>query len=320
MKIALSSKANEFTEALRDGLQKALPKDDWVEWSEDGHAEVEVLLAMGPVSREQMEASPSLVLVQTLSDGYDAVDVEAATELGVYVSYAPAEETGNAESVAEYAVMLLLAASRRLNEALTAVGRGEDLKLVNPTLAGKTVLIAGLGAIGSMIVDRLRPFEVRLLGVDRTPTNAPRDVPTRPLDELKDAVGAADYVVICLRGSKENTHLFGADMFAAMKRGATLVNVARGSLVDDAALAEAVRSGQIGAAGLDVTGKEPLPVGDPLLALPQVFVTPHIAGNTDLNLEGTVRYVAGIVEKYREGKKIASVLEEPKKPRGQVKA
>ena len=320
MKIAMSGKKNEFTDALRAGLARALPRDEWVEWGEQGSAQAEVLLAMGAVTRAQMEASPKLVLIQTLSDGYDAVDVEAATELGVYVSYSPGEETGNAESVAEYAVMLLLAASRRLNQALAAVHAGEDLKLVNPALAGKTVLIAGLGAIGRMIVDRLRPFEVRLRGVDRRPAKAPMDVPTRPVEELKEALGEADYVVLCLRGSKENTHLFGAEMFAAMKRGATLINVARGSLVDEKALAEAVKSGQIGAAGLDVMEKEPVPVGDALLGLPQVFVTPHIAGNTDVMLAGTVRYVAEVVAKYRAGEKIGSVLEEVERPRGEVKA
>ena len=105
-----------------------------------------------------------------------------------------------------------------------------------------------------------------------------------------------------------------------MKKGATLINVARGSLVDEQALAQAVRSGQIGAAGLDVTEKEPVPTDDALLALPQVFVTPHIAGNTDVMLQGTVRYVADVVERYRAGKKIESVLAEPEKPRGKVKA
>ncbi len=320
MKIALSGKQNDFLGALRDGLVEALPKDEWVEWGADGSSEAEVLLAMGAVSREQMTASPKLVLIQTLSDGYDAVDVEAATELGIYVSYSPGGETGNAASVAEYAVMLMLAASRKLNEALAALHAGKDLKLVNAALMGKTVLIAGMGDIGRMIVDRLRPFEVRLRGVDRTPAKAPMDVPTRPLEELKEALGEADYVVLCLRGSKENTHLFGAEMLGAMKKGSTLINVARGSLVDEKALAEAVKSGQIGAAGLDVMEKEPVPADDVLLGLPQVFVTPHIAGNTDVMLAGTVRYVAQVVEKYRAGKKIDSVLEEPQKPRGRVKA
>ena len=320
MKIAMSGKKNDFVDALREGLAHALPQDEWLEWGADGSPEAEVLLAMGAVTREQMQASPRLVLIQTLSDGYDAVDVKAATELGVYVSYSPGEETGNAASVAEYAVMLLLAASRRLNQALTAVHAGEDLKLVNPALLGKTVLIAGLGDIGRMIVDRLRPFEVRLRGVDRSPAKAPMDVPTRPMEELKEALGEADYVVLCLRGTKENTHLFGAEMLAAMKRGATLINVARGSLVEEKALAEAVKSGQIAAAGLDVTEKEPVPANDVLLSLPQIFVTPHIAGNTDVMLEGTVRYVAEVVEQYRAGKKITSVLEEPEKPRGRVKA
>ena len=320
MKIAFSGKENEFVDALRAGLAHALPHDEWVEWTAAGSPDAEVLLAMGAVTRDQMKASPRLVLIQTLSDGYDAVDVEAATALGIYVSYSPGGQTGNAASVAEYAVMLMLAASRRLNEALAAVHAGKDLKLVNPALMGKTVLIAGLGDIGTQIVDRLRPFEVRLRGVDRAPAKAPMDVPTRPIEQLKQALAEADYVVICLRGTKENKHLFGADMLAAMKPGAILINVARGSLVDEKALAEAVESGHIAAAGLDVMEEEPVPMDDALLAFPQVFVTPHIAGNTDVMLEGTVRYAAEVVEQYRKGEKIASVLEEPQNPRGKVRA
>ena len=248
MLIGFSGTQSEFATGLFEAVEKQLQGDQMI-WVEGSAAEVEVLLAMGPVLREHMVAMPKLCLIQTLSDGYDAVDLEAATELGIYVSYSPGDETGNSDSVAEYAVMMLIAASRRLNGAIAAMRAGDSDKKVNPALAGKTVLIAGFGDIGSKVAARLRPFEVMLRGVDRSPSNAPRDVPTRPIEELKEALGEADYVVICLRGSKENEHLFDGAMLGAMKKGAVLVNIARGSLVDGKALAQAVESGHLFAAG-----------------------------------------------------------------------
>ena len=318
MTIGLSAKKSEFTEGLWKALEEKL-KGETLVWMDEGNAaEVEVLLAMGPVKREQMEAMKALKLIQTLSDGYDAVDVEGATELGIYVSYSPGDETGNADSVAEYAVMMMLAAGRRVGEAVAAMREGKASRKVAPSLAGKTVLIAGLGDIGTKVAARLRPFEVMLRGVDREPQYAPKDVPTRPLEELKGALGEADYVVICLRGSDSNEHLFDADMLNTMKEGAALVNIARGSIVDGKALAAAVKSGRI-VAGIDVVEDEPVKPGNPLLHAPGVFLTPHLAGFTDLTMEGTAVYVAEVVRKFRNGEKITSVLNEPEKPRGVVK-
>ncbi len=318
MTIGYSATRSEFTEALFTAIEEEV-KGERLVWVEDGEAaEVEVLLAMGKVSREQMVAMPKLVLIQTLSDGYDAVDVEAATELGIYVSYAPGEETGNSDSVAEYAVMLLMAASRQLNGAIAQMRHGDSAKTVSASLAGKTVLVVGLGDIGNKVVQRLRGFEVKLLGVDRTAGKGPMDVPTRPLEELKDALGEADAVVICLRGSKENTHLFDAKMLAAMRPGAVLVNIARGTIVDETALLEAVKSGRL-LAGIDVLEKEPVDKGSELLGLAGMFLTPHVAGMTDITLQGTAEYVGSVVKKYKGGEKIKSVLNEPEKGRGKVK-
>ena len=317
MTIGYSATRNEFTEGLFAAIEKRV--EGTVRWLEknDG-AEVEVLLAMGKVTREQMQEMPRLKFIQTLSDGYDAVDVKAATELGIYVSYAPGEETGNSDSVAEYAVMLLLAASHKLNGAIARMRAGDSAKTVSPSLAGKTVLVVGLGDIGAKVVARLRAFEVRLLGVDRTPGKGPMDVPTRPLEELKTALGEADAVVICLRGSEENTHLFNAEMLDSMKAGAVLVNIARGSIVEETALVTAVKRGRL-LAGIDVLEKEPAAKGSEMFDLPGMFLTPHVAGMTDINLEGTARYVGTVMKEYAEGKKVKSLLNEPEEPRGMVK-
>ena len=124
----------------------------------------------GPVTRYLMERLPDLVLVQTLSDGYESVDVQAATELGIRVSYAPGDVTGNADSVAEYAVLLMLATARRLNVALASI-RDHSIKIPGRgrALIGANVCIVGTGSIRAKIAHRLLIFGVNLTGVDLLP-------------------------------------------------------------------------------------------------------------------------------------------------------
>lgn len=136
-----------------------------------------------------------------------------------------------------------------------------------------------------------------------------------PVERRADALGAADAVVLCVRGSQQNRHLVDAGFLKEMKKGSTLVNIARGSLVDEAALLEALRSGHLGAAGLDVQEKEPVDPANPLLTMPTVFLTPHVAGFTDYTLEGTAKYLAKVVGWVREGRRFASLLNQPEKPR-----
>jgi len=161
----------------------------------------------------------------------------------------------------------------------------------------------------------LRPFGVKMIATDEHPEHAPADVTAYPADQLMTAVAHADFVVISVRASKENQNLIDAAQLAAMKRGAILVNIARGMLIDEAALVDAVATGQISAAGLDVLKNEPPDRTDPLLQLPQVLVTPHIAGLTDLMQAGTVTYISHVLEEFAAGRKPKSMLNSPVKPR-----
>ena len=323
MKIAFLHPGNFFTSELLRKLDTALARHEVVEWivGKDAPAfDFDVLLAMGNVGRDLLLAQSRLTLIQTASDGYEEVDIDAASELGIWVSYAPADLTGNATSVAEFAVLLLLGAARHLGEALTSIQGGPIRPpTVNLSLSGKTVCIVGLGTIGLQLVDRLRPFGVKMVATDEHPENAPADVTAYPADQLNTAVAHADFVVICVRASKENENLINAAVLAAMQRGAILVNIARGMLIDEAALVDAVTHGQISAAGLDVLKNEPPDRSDPLLQLPQVLVTPHIAGLTDLMLDGTVHYISHVIEEFAAGKKPKSILNSPARPRHLLK-
>jgi phosphoglycerate dehydrogenase-like enzyme len=276
----------------------------------------QILLGVGQIDRKLLESQPQLELVQTTSAGYEGVDLEAASALGVWVSFAPAGETGNAISVAEWAVLLLMASSRDLGFALKSE-RDPTLKLERPAQAlfGKDVCIVGYGGIGRELVARLRPFGVHFSIVDEHPERAPNDATSYPATDLKLAMSRADYVVLCIPATPANENLIGASALASMKPGAILVNVARGTLVDEPALSAALASGRVRAAGLDVLRNEPASIADPLVDEPHSFVTPHMAGGTDVSIEGTVRYVGSVIDSFAKGWRWNSLLNDPPKPR-----
>ena len=320
MKIGYFAPKGEFLDAIREGVKRGLVEDTLVPWRPEDRAEaseIDVLLAVGVVDRALMESMPRLAFIQTLSDGYEGVDLEAATELGIRVSNSPGDVTGNGDSVAEYTILLMLGTARRLPVALASI---HDPSIEKPgrggSLIGSKVCIVGMGSIGSKIAERLVAFGAQVTGVDRTPEHAPKQVPTCTPDKLKEAVADADFVVLAVRASNENVHLVDADVLKAMKKGAMLINIARGSLVDERALYEAIKSGHLGGAGLDVEEHEPVPVDDPLLTLPQVFITPHQAGLTERNVQGTVKYALEVLADIKAGKPIASQLNQPPSPRG----
>ena len=326
MKIAFSAPDHEFARALLEQLQQRSAQnqddqgepDEFILWPPETAApatDFEAILALGAVTREQMTGQPQLGLIQTASDGYETVDMDAATELGIWVSYSPGDGSGNADSVAEYAVMLLIAACRRVGQALACIQDHGIRPLLNKALIGQTVLIVGYGVIGSKIADRLRPFGVKLAAVNRRPASLPGDIKGYTFDQLKQAVGEADAIVLAVRAGKETEGMVNADVLQAAKKGAVLVNIARGSLVDEQALLGAVKDGRIWAAGLDVVQEEPVSSGDPLLGLAQILVTPHIAGFTDLTLDGTATYLTAALGKFRAGERFESLLNEPPSPR-----
>ena len=233
-------------------------------------------------------------------------------------SSAPTTKTGNGESVAELAVLLMLAVSRRLNEEL-AMTKGHAQvsgKLeVNRTLFGKTACIVGLGGIGDFLIERLRGFGMTITGVDNHPEHAPNGVKGYGHDQLKLAAADADYLILAIPGTKDNENMIDMTVLAAMKQDAVLINVGRGSLVDESALLTAVKSGHLYGAGLDVVKDEPLSIGNPLLTESRIFITPHIGGGTDLMLDGTVSYLREVLAEFREGIRSKGIVNEPANPR-----
>jgi D-3-phosphoglycerate dehydrogenase len=226
-----------------------------------------------------MAAAPRLAVVARAGVGVDNVDVPAATARGVLVLNAP---TANVVSATEHTFALLFALLRRIPAASAsmAAGRWEKSKFVGSELAGKTVGIVGLGQVGSRVAARARAFEARLLGHDPyLPPERAREmgVPLLPLPEL---LAGSDIVTLHATAGEGARALITAKELAAMRPGAILVNVARGSLVDREALREALASGRLAGAALDVFDPEPPDPADPLLALPNVVATPHLGAST----------------------------------------
>lgn len=187
-----------------------------------------------------------------------------------------------AASVAEHAMALLLALRRRLPDILTDqrqhLWRREEISAVMGSLTGTTSCIVGLGHVGREIARKLRAFDAVPIAVSRA--GAPDDLVASvyPRERLHEALGLADSVIVATSADESSRRLIDGSALAAMKRGAVLVNIARGSLVDESALIAALVSGRLAGAGLDVQKTEPLPPSSPLWDLPQVIISPHSAG------------------------------------------
>ena len=167
MKIAFVHSEKEFTIELLNDLKVRLTNQKIVSWVENEAApdqDFEAVVVMGKFTREQMDGQTKLRLIHTVSAGYDGIDVDAAVKLGILVSYSPSGLTGNAVSVAEFTVMLMLGASRYLNQVLLPLKETEvKVSEINGALYGKKVCIVGLGTIGRLLSDRLKPFGVKIV-------------------------------------------------------------------------------------------------------------------------------------------------------------
>ena len=230
------------------------------------------------LTREQLAAAPELKYVGVLATGYNVVDVVAARELGITVTNVPAYST---DSVAQLAIALLLEICHHAGEHNRAVQNGRwsnnpdycfwDYPLIE--LAGKTMGIIGYGRIGRRVAELASCLGMKVVAWTRTP----RDPECVSLDEL---LRVSDVISLHCPLFPETRGLINRETIAKMKDGVILLNTSRGPLIDDAALCEALRSGKVYAAGADVAAVEPIAADNPLLGLPNMILTPHIAWAT----------------------------------------
>ncbi len=232
------------------------------------------------VTKEVLEKAPKLRVIGRAGVGVDNVDLAAATAAGVLVMNTPG---GNAVSVAEHTLALMLAMARSIPQAnaSTKSGKWEKKKFLGNELRGKTLGVIGLGSIGREVVRRARAYEMRILAND--PYVSPQvaedaGVDLAPLDEV---YASSDYVTLHVALTPETQHLLSREAFAKMKPGVRLVNCSRGEMIDQEALREALESGRVAGAALDVFDGEPPAPDSALLRFDSVIATPHIAGSTE---------------------------------------
>jgi D-3-phosphoglycerate dehydrogenase len=230
------------------------------------------------VDAEVLAAAPKLKIVARAGVGLDNVDVDAATERGVLVVNAP---TSNIHSAAEHALALLLAAARQITEADASLRAHtwKRSKFSGTEIFGKTAGIVGLGRIGQLVAQRLAAFSAHIVAYDPYVSQARAAQLGIELLSLDELLGRADFISVHLPKTPETAGLIDKEALAKTKPGVIIVNAARGGLVDEAALAEAVSSGHVRAAGIDVFSSEPC-TDSPLFDLPQVVVTPHLGAST----------------------------------------
>ena len=228
-----------------------------------------------PKMREIIESAENLKWLNTIYAGLDHFPLETLHARGTTLTNGAGI---NAIPIAEFVVMGMLAAAKRLDNILDA--QAEKTTLNGPPgtveLYEGKVLIIGYGAIGQQIAKTLSGFNMDITAVRRTPDDSPGIIGA---DEWRSRIGDFDWVILAAPATDETQHMIGADELAAMKKSAWLVNIARGSLVDQVAIAEALEKKVIAGAMLDTVDPEPLPADDPLWDAPNTFLTMHLSGN-----------------------------------------
>ncbi|MCL4230662.1 MAG: D-2-hydroxyacid dehydrogenase [Dehalococcoidia bacterium] len=264
-------------------------------------ATADVLFGPTSIAREYIEAAPNLEWFQVINAGVDRLANEGLLERGFVVTNVSGLV---AVSIAEWVMGTVLMLAKNLHQAVRTQGERRWNAWRVGELAGQTMGIAGLGAIGRETARRARAFDMRVVASRRTAPPGAADPDCDevvPYEDLERLLRESDFLVLCVPLTPETHHLVGARELAMMKPTATLVNIARGAVVDQDALIAALRDGTIAAAALDVFDPEPLPPESPLWGMDNVIMTPHVSGSiegygrrsAELFLENLGRFMAG---------------------------
>jgi len=247
------------------------------------------------ITREILKTADRLRLVQQCGAGLEGVDLEAARDMGIRVANVPTEDSGNADSVAEVGIYLMIGLARDVRGMARSLAEGRMGEPRGMALAGRTVGIVGLGGIGRALLRRLRAFDVKLIGIKQSDPDAALDELGLEWiggpSDLGEMLRRSDFVVLCLPVNADTQGLMNRETLSHMRPGSFLINLSRGGLVVRDALEEALASGRLAGAGLDVFWEEPPDPEDPVFEQ-NVLATPHVAGSTDISMAGIVAAVA----------------------------
>lgn len=264
-------------------------------------------------------------LIMQYGVGLEGVDINAASKCGIKVARIPSGVTGNAASCAEMSIYLMLGLLRKQSEMQIAVKQKKLGEPVGETLLGKTVFIMGFGNIGIELAKRLRPFGVQIIATKRSWASHSQDscqsnglpVQTDIITDLVDEkgghediyefAGKADIVVCCLLMNSETVGIVDKRFISSMKKGAFLVNIARGGLLDYEAVLYHLESGHLGGLGIDVAWSEPFDPADPILKFNNVLITPHVAGVTESSYRSMSKVVGDVALKLHAGTPLTGI-------------
>jgi D-3-phosphoglycerate dehydrogenase / 2-oxoglutarate reductase len=250
------------------------------------------------VTAEIIEAAGRLKVVGRAGIGLDNVDVAASSKRGIIVMNAP---DGNSTTAAEHTIAMMLSLSRNIPQATASMkdGKWEKKKFMGRELTGKTLGIVGIGRIGSIVADRAHGLHMNVIAFD---PHMPRDMVEKigvELVSLDELCRRADYISVHVPFTKETKHILSVNEFKLMKKGAMVIDCARGGVIDEAALYEALTAGELGGAALDVFEVEPTTRGNcPLLALDNFICTPHLGASTSEAQENVAVAIAEQMAAY----------------------
>ncbi|MBZ5978970.1 MAG: phosphoglycerate dehydrogenase [Leuconostoc gelidum] len=232
-----------------------------------------MILMMHPVSEKILSQMPKLKVIARYGVGYDNVNLDDADAHGIIVTNTPG---ANATAVAETAVMHMLMAGRSFYQQRLSITEDVNNIQIGQEVTNKTIGIIGFGAIGQKIDQLLTGFNVKVLAYARHN----KVVKNGRMASLEEIYTQSDFVVLALPATSETNNMIDMAVFKKMKSNAVLVNIGRGTVIDEQALINALKSGEIAGAGLDVVAVEPISEDNELLSLPNVFVTPHVAAKS----------------------------------------
>jgi D-3-phosphoglycerate dehydrogenase len=261
-----------------------------------------------PYTRKVFETHPRLKVVARVGVGYDAVDVQAATDHGVVVCTAPGT---NQDSVAEHCFTLILALARNLIRQHVPISQGKWARSANLPIRGKTLGLVGLGRIGKSMTTRALAFGMKVIAFDPFPDKAFAEKHGVQLVSLNDLLQQADYVSLHLPAMAGTLKLINAERLALMKPTAFLINTARGAVVDERALYDALRDKKIAGAGLDVFEEEPPLPDNPITRLDNVVMTAHTAGVDTQSRDDMARKAAECIAAISRGEWPAECVVNP---------
>lgn len=312
--VLLSKELAPEKDSVERQLSEALPSYD-IYSAQDGDVPEEVLsrveIAVGHFDPSVLEGAARLRWYQQWSAGADWVlrHPELAGRDFVLTNASGTHPV----QITEHILGLMAAFARNLHLNVRAQSEGEwrSERMTGVfELYEKTVLVAGLGAIGTRFARVAQALDMKVIGMRRHPERGSAcGVRMIGPAELDATLAEADFVVIALPGTTDTHHMFGARQFARMRRGSYLINIGRGSVVDESALVDALRKGEIAGAGLDVFETEPLPSDSPLWKMEQVIVTPHTSGYTPRYFERVWALFMDNVIRYREGRELRNIVD-----------